>query len=79
MNRNKLIGQKGENLATDYLLKNNFEILDRNYREGRIEIDIIAKKNKCLYFIEVKTRTNLNYGYPEESVKSKDSKLKNYS
>ncbi len=52
-------------------------ILDRNYRNRYGEIDIIAKKDKCLIFIEVKTRTNLNYGDPLETInKLKISRIK---
>lgn len=52
-------------------------ILDRNYRNRYGEIDIIAKKDKCLIFIEVKTRTNLEYGDPLEAInKLKTSRIK---
>ena len=52
-------------------------ILDRNYRNRYGEIDIIAKKDKCLIFIEVKTRTNLEYGDPLEAInKLKISRIK---
>ena len=52
-------------------------ILDRNYRNRYGEIDIIAKKDKCLIFIEVKTRTNSDYGDPLETInKLKISRIK---
>lgn len=52
-------------------------ILDRNYRNRYGEIDIIAKRDKCLIFIEVKTRTNLEYGDPLEAInKLKISRIK---
>lgn len=53
----KNIGDQGEQIAVDYLLASGFEILHRNYRVGRLEIDIIAQKGDTLHFIEVKTRS----------------------
>ena len=51
-------GQLGENLACEYLVKNNYKIIERNFRQPWGEIDIIAKKSdKTLVFIEVKTMT----------------------
>lgn len=50
-------GKKGEESACAYLLRHGFTILERNWRAGHAEIDIIAVRNGCLHFIEVKTRT----------------------
>ena len=49
------LGDLGENIACDYLLKHNFEILDRNYLRKWGEIDIICKKKGIIRFIEVKS------------------------
>ncbi|MDB5232241.1 MAG: YraN family protein [Chitinophagaceae bacterium] len=68
MNWNKDIGNKGEDIAANHLQQLGFEILERNWRFRKWEVDIIASKGKLLHFIEVKTRTNLNYGRPEESI-----------
>lgn len=58
MNNNKKIGNLGERLAKVYLLINGYQILKCNYRTKMGEIDIIAKKNNIIHFVEVKTRTN---------------------
>ena len=52
---NRNTGDKGEDFAIDFFKKEGFEILDRNYSKPWGEIDIVAKKNKVIYFIEVKT------------------------
>jgi len=52
----KKLGERGELIAKEYLLKNNYKILAANYKSGYQEIDIISKKNKDYIFIEVKTR-----------------------
>jgi putative endonuclease len=71
---NQNIGAWGENLTAEYLIRNGYSILDRNYRTPAGEIDLVTLKKvndePCLAFIEVKTRTNLSNGYPEESVTS---------
>ncbi|MBL7044987.1 MAG: YraN family protein [Parcubacteria group bacterium] len=55
------VGEIGENVACRFLMKHNFEIIERNYWKKWGEIDIIAKKNNILHFIEVKTvSTKLN-------------------
>lgn len=62
-------GSIGEKIAADYLEKNGFTILDKNYRSGRFgEIDIIAAENEYICFIEVKTRTSSLFGAPIEAV-----------
>ena len=64
-------GKSGEELATAYLTKNEFELVCCNWRFRRYEIDIIAVKNEVIHFIEVKTRHSDKFGYPEESVSGK--------
>lgn len=68
MNKRKF-GSEGEQLAAEYLVRNGFRILDRNYRSGRFgEIDIIATEGEYICFIEVKTRTSDIFGTPAEAV-----------
>lgn len=64
----KNLGKIGEDLALDYLKSHSFSVLEKNFRCKFGEIDIIAEKNHCLCFIEVKTRSNLNHGAPFEAV-----------
>lgn len=61
-------GKLGEDLATKYLMEHGYAILERNWRMGKLEADIIAYKEGLIVFAEVKTRTNLDYGDPEEFV-----------
>ncbi|MBV9986318.1 MAG: YraN family protein [Chitinophagaceae bacterium] len=78
MNDNKTTGQRGEELAADWLLGKGYQILARNWRFRHWEVDIIAAKGRCLHFIEVKTRASLRYGRPEESItRDKMTCLKN--
>lgn len=62
------IGKLGEELATKYLMKNDYKIIDRNFECRQGEIDIIALENNEIVFIEVKTRTSLKYGDAVEAV-----------
>jgi putative endonuclease len=64
-------GKIGEELAADYVRQMGFDILERNWRYRRSEIDIVASAGNTLHFIEVKTRSSVVYGYPEESVSAK--------
>lgn len=68
---NKVIGDLGENLASEYLLKNNYVILEKNFRTRLGEIDLIVKDRDIIAFVEVKTRRSLNFGYPYEAVNHK--------
>ncbi len=65
---NKDLGNWGEDKAVDYLKKNGYKIICRNFNSYYGEIDIIAKYNRELVFFEVKTRRNISYGMPIESV-----------
>ncbi|NOY35346.1 MAG: YraN family protein [bacterium] len=62
------IGQTGEDIACKFLMKQKYEILDRNYRKKWGEIDIVAKKDKKIYFVEVKTVSRVTNYLPEENV-----------
>jgi len=78
MSVKKHIGQTGEEKAINYLKKNGYDILDRNFRTKYGEIDIIAKNKNEIVFIEVKTRTSVNslFGPAEFSIDSaKQQKL----
>lgn len=62
-------GKYGEELAADFLIKSGYKIIDKNYKFSRYgEIDIIALEKDTLCFIEVKTRTNNNFGSGLEAV-----------
>jgi len=63
-----LVGPRGEAAAARYLEKNGYEIVEKNYRKFGTEVDLIAKKDETLCFIEVKTRGSDDYGLPEEFV-----------
>lgn len=64
----KLLGKKGEDLAIEYYLQKGYQLITRNYRYRRGEIDLIFEKSKCLVFVEVKLRKHLTFGHPEEFV-----------
>lgn len=65
------LGKKGEQLAVDFLLENDYDIIERNYRFDKAEVDIIAKKDTVLAIIEVKTRSTADFGNPQDFVKPK--------
>ena len=67
MNTRKF-GIIGEKIAQGYLINKGYEILENNYYTRRGEIDIIAKINNTISFVEVKTRNNLEYGSPAMAV-----------
>jgi len=69
------LGKKGELLAEEYLLRNSYTILAKNWRYQKAEIDIIALKEGILAIVEVKTRTTIDIISPEEAVNTKKIKL----
>ena len=62
------LGKQGEEIATTYLLKKGYKILEVNWRAGRNEIDIIAKDKDFLVIAEVKSRSSGTFAEPEEAV-----------
>jgi putative endonuclease len=62
----KLLGEKGERLAEDYLKAQGYRILERNYRIRMGEIDLIARHGDCICFVEVKARAAAEA--PQEAV-----------
>ena len=64
-------GIEGEILGAAYLLTEGFVIKETNWRYKRSEVDVIAKKNNTLHFIEIKTRRSKNFGLPEDLVGKK--------
>jgi putative endonuclease len=73
----KQIGDLGETAAKNYLIKNDYEILETNFRLKMGEIDIIAEKDDCTVFVEVKTRKGTRFGNASEYVDSrKQEKIK---
>jgi len=69
------LGNKGEQLAFEFLLDKGYTILEKNYRFQKAEIDIIAQKDDVLAVIEVKTRTSDYFGNPQDFVTKKKIEL----
>lgn len=63
-----LIGRNGEKEAVKFLEKNGYTIIKQNYHAANGEIDIIAKKERHLSFVEVKSRKDTKFGYPSDAV-----------
>lgn len=61
-------GDLGERIAVDWLRRNGFLIMERNWRYGRYEIDIIASRWDTIHFVEVKTRDARSLTSPEDAI-----------
>ena len=72
---NREAGTRGEDIACRLLMANGYEILDRNFRIGRAEIDIIALDGECLVFAEVKARSSVGFGLPETTISARKAEL----
>lgn len=73
----KEIGEFGEQMASDFLVRKGYVILVRNFCVRGGEIDIIARHETDLIIVEVKTRTSIVYGFGEEAVdKQKQKRMK---
>ena len=74
--RNKReFGNIGEEIAAEFLRKKGYQLIERNFRAGRLgEIDIIAFKDEYICFIEVKCRSGTRFGRPSESIDRRKQK-----
>lgn len=66
--KTKTVGNLGEKEAVKFLRKNRYKILETNYKAKFGEIDIIAEKENCICFVEVKTRSSEKFGEPRDAV-----------
>ena len=66
--KSKKLGNIGEQIIVEYLKKNSYKILERNFYTRCGEIDIIAKDKEEIVFVEVKTRSGVEFGQPSEAV-----------
>lgn len=69
------LGKQGEEQAVYFLQKNGYEILETNWIFQKAEIDVIARKEDTLAIIEVKTRSSIDFGLPQDFVKPKKIQL----
>lgn len=65
------LGKLGEELAVEYLQNNDYTILETNWVFQKAEIDILAQKDNILAVVEVKTRSSIDFGLPQDFVKPK--------
>lgn len=75
MSKHLELGKKGEELACQFLLKNGYKIIERNYRFKHLELDIICEKENLLIIVEVKTRTTNKLGNPAQISIGKQKQL----
>lgn len=69
------LGKFGEELAVEFLQTDGYEILETNWTFQKAEIDIIARKKNVLAVVEVKTRSSIEFGLPQDFVKPKKIQL----
>jgi putative endonuclease len=69
------LGKLGEQLAAEYLQKNGYVILETNWVFQKAEIDILAQKDNILAVVEVKTRSSIDFGLPQDFVRPKKIQL----
>lgn len=69
------LGREGEELAANYLAKKDFTILERNWKSGKLEIDLIAETGKFVVFVEVKTRSSAFMDAPSQLIPVRKQKM----
>ena len=62
------LGRRSEAIACEYLIARGWQLVERNYRAGHKEIDIIARRALTIAFVEVKARAGSGYGHPLEAI-----------
>ena len=72
-------GQKAEEAVAEYLKQNGYKVLDKNWKTPKCEIDIVAKKDKCIYFVEVKYRSKSGQGDGFEYITSAKQRQMSYA
>ena len=68
------LGKIGEDIVADYITKLGYKVLERNFECKQGEIDIVALDKDYIVFVEIKSRTNIEFGLPSESVTKKKLK-----
>lgn len=77
MHARSKLGRRGEDAACDLFRRLGFHVVERNYRSGRGEIDVVARRGDVLVFCEVKTRRSDEWGLPAEAVdRAKQARLR---
>ena len=71
MAEHNILGEKGEELAVNYLVEKGYVIIATNWRMHKYELDIVAQQNNELVIVEVKTRSTIDFGNPQDFVKPK--------
>jgi len=71
---NLKVGKRGEKEAEVYIKEKGYSVLEKNYKNKYGEIDLVAQKDGELIFIEVRSKTENDFGMPEETVKEKKRK-----
>lgn len=66
--KRQLVGKRGEDAAKNYLAEQGYQIIETNYRCPLGEIDIVARDGRTIVLVEVRTKTGLSFGSPEESI-----------
>jgi putative endonuclease len=61
-------GEEGESLAAEYFAERGYRVLERNYKSQLGELDLVAEKGLQLVFVEVRSRSYVSFGYPEETI-----------
>lgn len=69
----QILGDQGEEIAANFLEKKGYRIIEKNWKFENLEIDLITMTEDLVVFVEVKTRKNEAFGFPEESVTPKKS------